>query len=194
MAPWGSAEEVPRSATLNTGGVAQVNSLSCASAGNCSANGFYVTSSDSHEAFVVKETNGTWGTAKEVPGTATFNTGGNAAVQSMSCASAGNCSAGAGYQSSSGQQAFVVSETNGSWAKAKEVPGTAALNAGGDGEVLSVSCAAAGQLRRRRFVRRPAGGQRVPGARRQRDNESLRPSTEAAGVSSTVSVSQPRKG
>ena len=55
---------------------------------------------------------GTWGTAKEVPGTATLNAGGSAAVWSVSCASAGNCSAGGGYTDSSGHgQAFVVSET-----------------------------------------------------------------------------------
>ena len=37
---------------------------------------------------------GTWGKAKEVPGTATLNTGGGAWIISLSCASAGNCSAG----------------------------------------------------------------------------------------------------
>src|SRR5215467_730872 len=40
---WGSAQEV--AAVLNTGGFAEVNSVSCASAGNCSAGGFYTSSS-----------------------------------------------------------------------------------------------------------------------------------------------------
>ena len=49
----------------------------------------------------------------------------------MSCASAGNCSAGGYYTDGAGhEQAFVVSEVNGTWGTAIEVPGTAALNAG----------------------------------------------------------------
>jgi hypothetical protein len=56
--------------------------------------------------------NSTWSTATQVPGTATLNTGGNAATESLSCASAGNCSAGGSYTDSSGHaQAFVVSHT-----------------------------------------------------------------------------------
>ena len=102
------------------------------SAGNCSAGGYYIDSSGHNQAFVVSETNGTWGTAMEVPGTAALNQGGNAAINSVSCASAGNCSAGGYYHDSSGHsQAFVVSETNGTWGTAKEVPGTAALNQAG---------------------------------------------------------------
>ncbi len=50
----------------------------------------------------------------------------------MSCAAAGNCSAGGHYTDSSGHfQAFVVSQVNGTWHTAIEVPGTAALNQGG---------------------------------------------------------------
>jgi hypothetical protein len=56
--------------------------------------------------------NGRWGTAKEVPGTATLNTGGDAQIDSVSCASAGNCSAGGYYTDSTGHgQSFVVSQT-----------------------------------------------------------------------------------
>ena len=75
---------------------------------------------------------GTWGKAEEVPGTAALNTAGAAAINSVSCASAGNCSAGGGYYGgATGDQAFVVSEVKGTWGKAEEVPGTAALNTGG---------------------------------------------------------------
>ena len=55
---------------------------------------------------------GTWGIAEEVPGTAALNKAGGAEISSVSCASAGNCSAGGYYVDASGrQQAFVVSET-----------------------------------------------------------------------------------
>src|SRR5215472_5207950 len=84
---------------------------------------------------------GTWGEAIEVPGTAALNTGGYAAFGSVSCASAGNCSAGGDYIGSSGQQVFVVSQVDGTWGKAIEVPGTAALNTGGHAVIASVSCA-----------------------------------------------------
>ncbi|HEV2371392.1 MAG TPA: hypothetical protein VGS19_04405 [Streptosporangiaceae bacterium] len=137
---WGTAEEVPGSGTLNTGGTAQLPSVSCASAGNCSAGGSYTDGSGRSQAFVVNETNGTWGTAKEVA--ATLNRG-SAQINSVSCASAGNCSAGGFYNDASGHpQAFVVNETNGTWGTAKEVAAT--LNRGGDGWVSSVSCASAG--------------------------------------------------
>ena len=87
---------------------------------------------------------GTWGTAREVPGTAALNHF-YAQVNSLSCASAGNCSAGGSYTDSSlYSQAFVASEVNGTWHTAREVPGTAALNQGGQAAVNSVSCASAG--------------------------------------------------
>jgi len=141
---WGTAEELPGIAALNTGGDALVGSVSCASAGNCSAGGFYTDSSGHQQAFAASQVNGTWGTAEEVPGIAALNTGGYALVGSVSCASAGNCSAGGFYtDSSGGQQAFVASQVNGTWGKAKEVPGTAALNTG-NAQINSVSCASAG--------------------------------------------------
>jgi D-alanine-D-alanine ligase-like ATP-grasp enzyme len=146
---WGQAKEV--AAALNTGGGAEVNSVSCGSAGNCSAAGFYTESSSLHQqAFAVTETHGTWGKAKEVA--AALNTRGGAQIESVSCASAGNCSAGGYYTGSSGVKAFVVNETNGTWGKAQEV--AAALSTGGAARVLSVSCASAGNC--------TAGGEYAP--------------------------------
>ena len=82
-------------------------SVSCATAGDCSAGGDYYAAGN--QAFVVTQANGTWGRAEEVPGTAALNTGGGAQVTSVSCAAAGQCSAG-GYYDGSGHQAFVVTE------------------------------------------------------------------------------------
>jgi ABC-type phosphate transport system substrate-binding protein len=141
---WGTAIEVPGTAALNAAGYAGITSVSCASAGNCSAGGWYTDASSNDQAFVVSETGGVWGTAIEVPGTAALNAGGDAQISSVSCASAGNCSAG-GYYAASGLQAFVVGETGGAWGTAIEVPGTAALNVGGDAEITSVSCQAESQ-------------------------------------------------
>jgi hypothetical protein len=143
---WGSAIEVPGTGALNKGGYAAVESVSCGWAGNCAAGGYY---SPTHtvvnlQAFVVSESNGTWHTAIEVPGTGALNTAQNAAVESVSCASAGSCVAGGFYQQPTGSLAFVDSESNGTWGTAIEVPGTATLAKDGGVVVQSVSCASAG--------------------------------------------------
>jgi hypothetical protein len=139
---WGKAIDVPG---LSASSSAETYSVSCASAGNCSAGGYYTDASGSFEAYVVNETAGTWGKAIEVPGTAAFDST-DAEVDAVSCASAGNCSAAGSYyiDASTKTQAFVVSETGGTWGKAIEVPGTAALNAGGFDQIYEVSCASAG--------------------------------------------------
>jgi hypothetical protein len=155
---WGMAQAVPGVAALSTGvwsgdlvGIkSAINSLSCASAGNCAAGGEYADSADDEQAFVVDEVKGSWGTAEEVPGLAALNHGGGAegsgaSVTSVSCASAGNCAAVGTYTpSSGGEQAFVVDETGGTWGTAQEVPGLAALDTGGLATITSVSCASAG--------------------------------------------------
>jgi hypothetical protein len=143
---WGKARQVPGLAALNKGGVAEIFSVSCASAGNCSAGGPYEDGSPRAQAFVVSQVHGTWGKAIEVPGTAALNKGNSTGTEHVSCASAGNCSAGGDYlESSSGPtQMFVVSEVHGRWGKAIEVPGTAVLNRGGNADISSVSCASAG--------------------------------------------------
>jgi len=142
---WGKAKEVPGTAALDKGAFGELTSVSCASAGNCSAGGGYIDGSGHDQAFVVSEKSGTWGKAKEVPGFPTLNKGRFAGLSSVSCASAGNCSAGGHYTNSSGkQQAFVLGEANGTWGTAKEVPGSAALNQGGNAVVDQVSCASAG--------------------------------------------------
>jgi Peptidase A4 family len=142
---WGTAEEVPGLAALNRGGDAMTASVSCATAGNCSAGGYYTDRSGVPQAFVVSQAGGTWGTAEEIPGTAALNADGNAAIYSVSCGAAGNCSVGRSYLDGSGDsQAFVVSQVDGTWGTAEEVPGTAALNTGGNAAIVSVSCATAG--------------------------------------------------
>jgi len=88
-----------------------------------------------------------WGKAVEMRGTSALNKGGDAGVAAVSCAAAGSCTAGGSYADGLDHyQVFVATETRGRWGKAIEVPGTAALNKGGDAGILfgSVSCAAAG--------------------------------------------------
>jgi hypothetical protein len=138
---WRTARQVPGIAALNTGGFAQLPAVSCASPGNCSAGGSYAVGVSSR-AFVVDQRNGRWGTARRVPGAATL--GLNTQVTAVSCASAGNCSAGGTYENAAGEQAFVVSEVHGTWRAAIPVPGLAALNTGGAAALSTLSCGAPG--------------------------------------------------
>jgi hypothetical protein len=81
---------------------------------------------------------------------AALNKGGDAYgreayLESVSCGAAGNCAAGGLYTDSRCHyQGFVVSEKNGRWGRAIEVPGLRALNTNGDAGVFSVSCASPG--------------------------------------------------
>jgi hypothetical protein len=139
---WRQAVQVPGLAALNTGGKAEVSSVSCAAPGNCAAGGFYRDGGGRQQGFVVSEKNGSWGTAQQVAGNLNTGPAGGAGVETVSCASAGNCAAGGQYADGSGDQAFVISEVNGTWASAREVAGS--LNINGLAQVTSVSCASAG--------------------------------------------------
>jgi hypothetical protein len=148
---WGQAQEVPGTAALNAGAHAATGYISCPAAGDCGADGQYTDASGDTQVFVVSESDGTWGTAQELPGLATLNTS-YAGGGPLSCSSPGNCGLGGTYTNSSGvEQAFVASQSAGTWTSAQQVPGTATLTAsganvtaGGGANVTAISCPAAG--------------------------------------------------
>lgn len=120
--------------------------VSCASIGNCSAGGQYRDASGNYQGFLIDEVHGSWqvATRLKLPSGGT-QAGHNGGVVSVSCASAGNCSAGAAYLDSSGNyQATVISEIAGTWQTGVKIslPG-GATSVGVDGGVYSVSCNAA---------------------------------------------------
>jgi hypothetical protein len=95
-----------------------------------------------------------WGRAEAVPGLAALDKGQNpcvnqaisacasASVTAISCWGAGGCVAGGHFTDRDQHlQAFVARERKGRWGKAEEVPGTAALNKGGNAQVGQLSCA-----------------------------------------------------
>ena len=151
----GRAIEVPGLGALNNGAgrfTTGVSSVSCASADSCTVGGDCQDGDRHVQGFVAVEKHGVWGQAIEVPGLGALNKGGNAGVSSVSCASPGNCAAGGYYTDGDARQpGFVVSEKNGRWGRAVEVPGLAALNQGSEASdsvgVVSVSCGSAGELR-----------------------------------------------
>ena len=118
----------------------EINSLSCAGPGDCVAGGSGSGSNYTTHAFLAEEKNGTWGAGKPVPGLAALSTG-YTSVNSVSCPSPGNCTAGGEYDGGDG--AFVVNETSGTWADAAELPGISALTPF-EADISQVACTAAG--------------------------------------------------
>ncbi len=141
---WSNALRVPGIDVLSGGRGAGVVSVSCAGPGNCAAAGSYMTSRGGLQGFVVSEVNGSWRRALAVPGLAALSGGATAEVRSVSCGAPGSCGAGGYYMTGNRRHGFVVSEVNGSWQKALQVPGLAALDKAGIAETMSVSCSAAG--------------------------------------------------
>jgi len=137
---WGTAIKIPGTARLNAQQIGDTT-VSCASAGNCAARGFYVDGQRHTRLFVLSKRNGRWNAATMVPGTVG---GVRAGVYSMWCDSAGNCTAGGVYNDRHGhQQAFVANERNARWAAAVDVLRASGLTAA-QAWVTSVSCASAG--------------------------------------------------
>ena len=127
-----------------------VVSVSCTSAGSCAAVGFFNFPHGVKRPLVMSEIGGAWGKAGTVPGLPALPGGDRFAVLgTVSCSSAGNCSAGGCYQENGcpenwPSQALVVTERDGVWGKAQAVPGVAALNTGRDADVDLMSCSSAG--------------------------------------------------
>jgi hypothetical protein len=89
---------------------------------------------------------GHWTAPVPVPGLAALNVGLNAGLNDIACATGGNCAAGGTYTDKAGDtQAWIASEVGGRWHSAQEVPGTAALNTGGNATVNLVACLAPGR-------------------------------------------------
>jgi hypothetical protein len=159
---WRRAQQVPGLAVLDKGGNAAVESMSCAAAGDCSTAGFYRDGAGHDQVFVVGERNGTWRTARPVPGLAALNEGGDAFPDALSCAAVGDCSAAGRYTDHAGRwQAFVADEVHGTWRRAQQVPGTAALNKGGRAVLAALSCAPAGSCSAGGSYTDAAGNQQV---------------------------------
>lgn len=142
---WAPAQPV----TLGTTGT-RLAGVACPAAGDCTAVGDYLDgSTGSGRPFVMDSSGGTWGAPQEVPGTDGLSSPSpvSAGLTSVSCASAGNCVAGGSYDISSatGPQAFLATETGGTWGQAQQVAGMAALDPGGWSTLRSVSCAGSGE-------------------------------------------------
>ena len=139
---WGPLVSVPGLNEANTGNNANVNSVSCASDGNCTMGGRFREGADYH-AFVASSVNGILGTYTEIPGLRLANSGGNSSVNSVSCTSSGNCVATGNYSDST-SRAFVAVQSNGVWSNYSNIPGISNTTSSGFEGKESVSCSTDG--------------------------------------------------
>jgi len=79
-------------------------------AGNCAVSGEYNDPRNGVHLFVLTEANGTWGTARELPGSAALNQKLFARLLTVSCASAGNCAVGGFYMDAHGAIRALVAD------------------------------------------------------------------------------------
>jgi hypothetical protein len=138
------------------GGTALTNSVSCAFDGNCVVVGHYTDATGRWQPFFAEERDGTWGSASTVPGIAALDVGHFSDLQSVSCASPGNCAALGFYTDASGTgQVFTTDEVNGTWGRAAKLPGQA--NQGIFSPQSSVSCWYAGHCATGGVIATPTG-------------------------------------
>jgi hypothetical protein len=135
---WGQAIKVGAPGITAADPYADLDYVSCSSAGNCTAVGEYMDLSSNFQSMLVTESSGTWGAAVSptLPAGEVSST-----LYSLSCSSPGNCAAVGFYSDGTGAHAVLLDESSGSWAAAV-APG---LPAGGkDASLDSVSCPADG--------------------------------------------------
>jgi hypothetical protein len=112
---WGKAATVRGTVALNPVNAASVTTISCPSDGNCAVGGYVTQPQGDYTValpFVENEINGVWDKAQ-----AYYSGIGPAGMNSVSCASPENCSAGGRYNIGNGcdgkAAAFVVDQTPG---------------------------------------------------------------------------------
>ena len=136
-----------------------LNSVSCSAPGNCTAVGDYVSRGGHQQGLLLTETDGNWtGEQARLPaGGWRGSLGPGVTVKSVSCTSAGNCTAvGSYYKGHGGRDAasLLLTQTDGKWATGVDarLPAGAAHLAAFEGSgpdyaqagLASVSCASAG--------------------------------------------------
>lgn len=141
---WAAGAEAALPADAATNPQVYLDPVSCTSAGNCTAVGSYLDSSDTGQVLLLTETDGVWGTGVEaaLPANAVA---GDGSLSSVSCASPGNCSAVGAYESSTNVLPLLLTETAGSWTAGIEpsLPANAAAK-NQSAPLGSVSCASPG--------------------------------------------------
>ncbi|MDE3133254.1 MAG: hypothetical protein KGL15_04230 [Acidobacteriota bacterium] len=123
-----------------------IGGISCGSVGNCVAVGNYESNAEVWDAMLIVERHGHWGRAIEAPMPAGAAVAGqNAALLSVTCDHAGQCSAAGEYVDASGhQQSLLVSGSGHTWSAAPAP--TPPSDANSDPNIIpsSIACADTG--------------------------------------------------
>lgn len=171
---WGRPQAitpVPGGQTTNE----EIDKISCASPGNCTAAGIVGDQSGSGPhaplPLVVSERSGHWDRARVLPGVPVVHVSsgnsGSTSIADIACSAPDRCAL-AGYSASvsSGEHddvdtsaVFVSSQVNGKWAPARAIPGLDQLRQGAPAVLTSMSCAAAGDCAVGGYYARPEGSE-----------------------------------
>lgn len=111
---WQPARTLAGAGPLAKGTGSDALTVSCATAGNCVAGGWFVGASDAtgQQAFIISEVNGHWGKAQVVPGSSALNKAKIGTTFAVSCAAAGACAAGGSYFASlDSETGFLADES-----------------------------------------------------------------------------------
>jgi hypothetical protein len=141
---WTPGTEVTPPGDADANPLVDVDAVSCASAGNCTAVGTYTDSSGHAQGLLLTESGGVWsaGTRAALPSGAASNPA--AALDAVSCASPGNCTAVGSYRDSAGyQQGLLLTESGVTSWTSQEAPVPAGVAANPDVVLNSVSCGSA---------------------------------------------------
>ena len=123
-----------------------VHSVSCTSAGDCSAVGDYKDTGGRRQGLLLTQASGTWATGVKATLPAGTDATSEAVTAAVSCTSPGNCSAVGRYTDADGDtQGLLLTQSSGTWAPGVKL--SLPANAFDDPEagLPSVSCAAAGE-------------------------------------------------
>jgi hypothetical protein len=159
---WGAAHLVTGLATRSRGGQSVLGYVSCV-ADYCSATGFYQAgSSGKYFGFEADKVHGSWQSARPIPVAAPLVSAKGSQMYAVSCVAPGNCAVGGTGGDTHGARALIEDEQTYTWDTATEVPGSAALNKGGDAAVYALSCPAPGNCAATGYYTPAVGKPSVP--------------------------------
>ncbi len=142
---WGAALEPSLPANAAPNAEFRMRGVSCPSAGNCTAVGFYRDSAGVFEGLLLSETAGAWGTGVEAPAPANTASNGEVRLDGLSCPSAEDCTAVGFYIDSAGdEQGLMLSETSGTWGAGVEARMPAGARSEPGAELHEVQCPSVG--------------------------------------------------
>ena len=141
---------LPANASTGSNQFVSLSSISCASRGNCTAVGSYLDNAGHQQGLLLTEKAGHWGVGVEAVLPANAGSDPQVVLASVSCASAGNCTAVGAYTGSGsiytedGGGGLLLTEKAGHWAPGVEAVLPASAGSHRYVTLHSVSCASAG--------------------------------------------------